>query len=37
MMTKRQIKVLSDDLQAKYFQGLTEKTFDSESETFQFL
>ena len=34
MMTKKQIKSLSDDLQAKYFQGITEKDFETEAETY---
>lgn len=34
MMTKKELKVFADDLQAKYFQGIKEKTFETESETY---
>ena len=34
MMTKKQLKIFADDLQAKYFQGLKEKSFATESETY---
>jgi len=34
MMTKKQLKIFADDLQAKYFQGLKEKSFATENETY---
>jgi len=34
MMSKKELKVLADDLQAKYFKGLEEKIFETEAETY---
>jgi len=34
MMTKKQIQSLSDDLQAKYFQGMATNDLETEAETF---
>jgi len=33
-MTEKQLKIFADDLQAKYFQGLKEKPFETENETY---